>query len=82
MSVEELKCNAREVDVIVHVDDRLDQYSRSRMEDVVEREFGVVKARFNAERHHLMIVAYDPERISSTMILSNIKHQNVNAQLV
>jgi len=82
MSVEELRCNAREVDVIVHVDDRLDQYSRSRMEDVVEREAGVMKARFNDQRHHLMIVAYDPGRISSTMILSSIKHQNVNAQLV
>ncbi len=82
MNVEELKKNAREVDMIVHIDDRLDKYHRSHIEDVVEREAGVLKARFNNQRHHLMIVAYDPDRISSAMILSNIKHQNVTVQRV
>jgi len=82
MKVEELKRNVRGVDVIVHIDDRLDSRHRMHMEDIVEREAGVMKARFNAQRHHLMIVAYDPKRINSAMILNNIKHQNVNAQLV
>jgi len=82
MNIEELKSSARDVNVIVHVDDHLDKYRRSYIEDVMERETGVSKARFNTQRHHLMIVAYDPGRISSAKILNNVKHQNVTAQLV
>jgi len=29
-----------------------------------------------------MIVAYDPKRINSSMVLNYIRHQEVNAQLV
>jgi hypothetical protein len=61
---------------------KLDEHHRMHMEEVVERETGVMKARFNDQRHHLMIVAYDPKRINSAMILNHIKQQKVNAQLV
>lgn len=82
MKVEELKCCAHEVDVIVHIDDHLDENHRTRIEGVIERTTGVMKARFNNQRHHLMIVAYDPKRINSASILNYIKCQNVSAQLV
>ena len=82
MNVRELKCCPHEVDVIVHIDEQLDKHHRKHIEVVVENETGVMKARFNAQRHHLMIVAYDPKRINSSMVLNYIKHQKVNAQLV
>lgn len=82
MNVEELKCCAHEVDVVVHVDDHLDENHRTHIESVMERAAGVMKARFNEQRHHLMIVAYDPKRINSAAILNYIKGQNVSAQLV
>jgi len=82
MTVRELKCCAHEVDVIVHIDDNLDIHYRTHLEDAVERKPGVMKARFNAQRHHLLVVAYDPKRINSEMILNHIKHQKVNAQLI
>ncbi len=82
MKVSELKCCAHEVDVVVHIDDHLDENRRTWIEDVVERKAGVMKARFNNQRHHLMIVAYDPRQINSVAILNSIKGQNVSAQLV
>ena len=82
MNIRELKCCPHEVDVIVHIDEQLDKHHRTHIEVVVENEAGVMKARFNAQRHHLMIVAYDPKRINSSMVLNYIKHQKVNAQLV
>jgi hypothetical protein len=82
MNVEELKCCAHEVDVVVHIDDHLDENHRSHIEGVIECTAGVMKARFNSQRHHLMIVAYDPKRINAASILNSIKGQNVSAQLV
>ena len=82
MNVMELKCCTRKVDVVVHVDEHLDESRRTHIEDVMEREAGIMKARFNNQRHHLMIVAYDPKRINSSAILNYIKGQNVSAQLV
>ena len=82
MHVEELKRCAHEVDVIVHIDEELGKPDRTHIEEVMEREAGVMKARFNTQRQHLMIVAYDPKRINSAMILNHIKDQKVNAQLI
>ena len=82
MSIKELKRCAHKVDVIVHIDEQLDKHHRMHMEEVVESETGVMKARFNDQHHHLMIVAYDPKRINSALILDHIKRQKVNAQLV
>jgi 6-phosphofructokinase len=82
MDIEILECCARKVDVIVHINEHLDKNHRAHIENVMGRETGVLQARFNAQRHHLMIVAYDPKQINSAMILNHIRHQNVNAQLV
>lgn len=82
MNNEDVNDCAHEVDVIVHIDEQLDKNRRTHIEDVVERKNGVMRARFNTRRHHLMIVAYDPKRINSSMVLNYIRHQEVNAQLV
>ena len=82
MNIEDLKGSAHEVDVIVHINEHLDQPHRTHLEDAIKMKAGITKARFNTQRHHLMIVAYDRKRINSATVLNYIKHQEVSAQLI
>jgi hypothetical protein len=82
MKIEQLRNNQPNTSVVVHVNELLDERHRKSVESVVERAEGVTNAQFNETRHHLMIVAYDPKRISSEAILGRVMRHNLHAQLI
>jgi len=67
-------------DVVIHVNEALDPHKRQDLEDQMREIDGVIAPRFNESRPHLMIVAYDPERISTGELLNQVRRQGYHAQ--
>ena len=72
-----LKTNA-----IVYFEEPLDERHRQTIESMVGRVEGVTDAHFNQTLQQLMIVDYDPKRTSSGAILSAVKRQHRQAELI
>jgi hypothetical protein len=67
-------------DVVIHVNETLDVQAQHDLEDRVREIDGVIAPRFNERRPHLMIVAYDPEHISTMTLLDAVRSQGYHAQ--
>jgi len=78
----QLRRRCRNTNLIVYFEELLDEQLRQNIESFVERLEGVTDAHFNNTLKQLMIVGYDPKRTNSGAILSRIKRQHFNAQLV
>jgi hypothetical protein len=70
------------VDILVHVDESIDHEHREALTDKVRGVAGVVAARFDDAKPHLMIVEYDPDTAKSMDILDCVKADGVHAELV
>jgi len=53
------------VDIVLHVDEDLDEAERNRLEETLRQREGVVSVHFDEKKQHLMVVAYNPERVTS-----------------
>ena len=69
-------------DLVMHVDDTLEENRRHDVEAAISRLQGVNEAHFNEKRPHLMLVSYDPVRISSFDILAQMSGQNLCAERI
>lgn len=65
--------------LVLHVRGRLGYDRRHDVEEVLERQTGVYDAHFSARRPQLMVVDYDPGRISSFDIIAKVNAQRVSA---
>jgi len=71
-----------QVEVVVHVDETLSEEQRSSLlSNLLERD-GVENARFTSGRDHLMLIDYDSNKLQSDEVLSYVKQENVNAELI
>ena len=82
MKVTEINSNNAKLDIVVHIDEQLDEQNRKRVEHAMTKAAGVARAHFNNERHHLLVVGYDPAQTSSSQILKLVKQQSLTAQLI
>ena len=82
MMAEQPRRRRRKTNAIVYFDELLDEQHRQNIESIVEGVEGVTDAHFNETQHQLMIVDYDPKRTNSGAILSRVKRQNLDAQLI
>jgi len=82
MMVKRRKRRHLKPNAIVYFDEILDEQHRQHIESIVERVEGVTDAHFNETQHQLMIVDYDPERTNSGAILSRVKRQHLQVQLI
>ena len=67
-------------DVVLHVDESLDLQARHDLEDQMRSMVGVIAPRFNGRKTHLMIVAYDPDRLCTLDLLNEVQRQGYHAQ--
>jgi hypothetical protein len=74
--------NVQLADVVVHIDQTLSREDRSRIEDTLRAIDGVVSVHNPDDRPHLSVVQYIPEKTSSGAILSRVKGQGVDAELI
>lgn len=82
MMVRQQRRGSRKTNAIVYFDDMPDEQGRRHIASIVERVAGVKEAHFNESQQQLMIVDYDPQQTSSGVILSRVRRQRLDAQLV
>jgi len=69
-------------DMVMHVDNRLGANTRRNIEKAITSHRGVIDARFNETRPHLMLDSYDTERTSSLEILAQMTCQQLSAERI
>ena len=72
----------RTTDMVMHVDEILAEESRRNLERTITSQRGVLDARFNERRPHLMLVSYDRERTTSFDILAVMSGQRLCAERI
>ena len=70
------------VDIIIHIDETIEKSRRPELVDTVRQQDGVVSVGYHDEKPHLMIIEYNPEKISSKTLLQTIKDQGLHAELI
>ena len=70
------------VDVTIHVDETLPENQRTDLVDKVRERDGVVSVGNHADKPHLLVVEYNPDKVNSQELLSMVKKQGVHAELV
>ena len=69
-------------DMVMHIDNTLGTDSRRNVERAISGNKGVLHARFNEKRPHLMLVSYDTDRTSSLEILAQVTGQQLCAERI
>lgn len=69
-------------DVTIHVNERLDSQARSSLEEDMRQVDGVIAPRFSPGHEHLMIVAFNPDRVQASVLLHRVQASGYRAQLV
>ncbi len=67
-------------DVVIHVNENLDRQARLDLEDRMREIEGVIAPRIHDHREHLMIVAYDSDRIRALELLDKVRDMGFHAQ--
>ena len=70
------------VDVIIHIDPDTDHNQREFLRDLLLKHTGVDAAAYHDDKPHLMIVEYDPDKVTSRQLLDVITEHNIHAELV
>jgi len=69
-------------DLIIHVNENLEPAARESLEQDLRTQNGVVAPRFNQETSHLLLVAYNPQKVASQTLLNRVTAHGYTAQLV
>ncbi|MGB5259500.1 MAG: heavy-metal-associated domain-containing protein [Gammaproteobacteria bacterium] len=64
----------------MHIDNKLGESGRRNVEQTLTSARGVIRARFNERRPHLMLVSYDTESTSSFEILAQVAGQRLGVE--
>jgi hypothetical protein len=73
------RLSGRLTEMVVHINDELDEHRREALEQEMR---GILDLCFYPGRHHLMIVQYQPDMVSSTALIDRVKQLAGPAQLV
>jgi hypothetical protein len=69
-------------DVTIHVDETLDSDKLTHLDAAFRERDGVVSVHVNADRPHLFILEYNPERVNSKELLGIVQAQGYHGELV
>lgn len=69
-------------DTMIHINESLTIEQRSTLEEQLRDIEGVVAPRFSADKTHLLLVAFVPEKTSSFALLNKARSAGYTAQLV
>ena len=66
-------------DILIHVHPELSDEQRTKIENVVSNQNGVISVHFSPEHHHELVVAYNPESSTSSVILGVVRQWDKDA---
>ena len=74
--------NIKLADVTVHVDETLDAATRTKLEEDLRAQDGVVSVHSSEGTPHLVVVTYDPDHTKSNEILGVVLGEQLHAELI
>jgi hypothetical protein len=69
-------------DVMIHINESLSKEARLSLENTMRKIEGVVSPGFNPDKEHLLVIAYNPDRTNSAVLLEKAREAGYTAQLV
>jgi hypothetical protein len=69
-------------DVMIHIDKNLSADEKHTLEEQMREIPGVIAPRFNPGRDHLLLVAFDPDRVKTSAMLDSVRAVGYRAQLI
>jgi len=69
-------------DVMIHINETLSKEELTALENAMRQVDGVVSPRFNPGKEHLLIIAFNPEKTTTAVLLSKARAAGYTAQLV
>lgn len=69
-------------DVLIHIDQALSVAEKHALEEKMRAIPGVVAPRFNPGHDHLLLVAFDPARSKTSVMLDIVRAGGYRAQLI
>ncbi|WP_353571138.1 hypothetical protein [Candidatus Albibeggiatoa sp. nov. BB20] len=69
-------------DILIHVNESLDSEQRQTVEQAVREIEGVIAPRFSPNKHHLLLVAFNPAVTTTKTLLTSVTSLGYQAQLV
>lgn len=69
-------------DVMIHINEPLNKEARSSLESAMRKVEGVISPGFNPDKEHLLVIAYNPDKTSSSALLEKARAAGYTAQLV
>lgn len=70
------------VDFIIHLEPELSLDERDQLETEIGDMDGVMSAHFSPRHPHLMEVAYNPDVVTSSVVLGNVSQHGIVAQKI
>ncbi len=70
------------LDVTLHIDEETTHDEREQLRDVFLHKKGVMTADYRDNRPHLMIVAFDPEDVTSIELLETVRNRGYHAEMI
>jgi len=67
---------------MIHINETLSKEQLASLENAMRQIDGVVSPRFNPGKEHLLMIAFDPTKTSSAVLLSKARAAGYTAQLV
>jgi hypothetical protein len=69
-------------DIMIHIHPELSAEQRTKVKEVVSSQDGVISVCFSQDQEHELIVAYNPESLTSETILSLVRQWDQDAVMV
>ncbi|MCW9012989.1 MAG: ATP-binding protein [Gammaproteobacteria bacterium] len=69
-------------DIMLHIDETLDRPHQLELEQYMRNQFGVIGLGYHAEKPHLMIVEFNPDRTTPLELLHSVENRGLHAELV
>lgn len=69
-------------DVMIHINETLSNEARTFLEDDMRQIEGVVSPGFSPFKDHFLLIAYNPQKTSSMVLLNKARAAGYTAQLV
>ena len=68
--------------IVIHINQTMDQPNREKFKGLVRQLQGVVSAKIEGSRPHLLIVGYDLDETKPIDIVKSVRNKGVQAQLI
>ena len=69
-------------DVLIHVNEKLDDYAKNELELQLRNIEGVIAPRFSMEKDNFIFVSYNSDKVNATALIEKVRANGFQSQLI